>query len=426
MTSNSTLSENLATLGIVLPAWPDEPEVDSASGDWIQRGKAYAAGVRLWRAQLGNAPESTKGVVDQLVRHLQDIASLGVWDQLVYSAIKPEVQGSPDYERWKASTKLIRLSELTPAQLLGIAIDQAENGYFENARRGLNRLSEEGLLDQALTKDLCLNVLYGAADNLPRVESVQGDQMSGLIDKHISFIKLIRELINYQSSTRNDDNNYFLNVILQSVANPVVILAGMRHSASTALFNAVRIGFKLSGRQISANYSEYFDISSMRSCTGMVYLTKIHEYRHDHCQCSDYVITTRRDLRDSVASAKRRGFSLLDKVGGTVQYAAYNRSLHEAWHDKSDLEISYDHFIDNPVQTIKDVFELLGINPGLAVQVAEAIKTIPTNNYSVTLLSSTHITDPNRELVFRDTLASKDITAINERNKDWLQRYSYI
>ena len=52
MPTSSTLTEQLATLGVHLPAWPQEPEGGGATDDWIQRGQAYAEGVRLWRAQL--------------------------------------------------------------------------------------------------------------------------------------------------------------------------------------------------------------------------------------------------------------------------------------------------------------------------------------------------------------------------------------
>jgi len=143
MPTSPTLTEQLATLGVHLPAWPEEPEGDGATGDWIQRGQAYAEGVRLWRAQLRNAQESTKGVVDQLMRHLHDTGQVGVWDQLVYGAIKPEVQGSPDYERWQACTKLIRSSALTPAQLLGIALELAREQRLTAATYGLKRLLKE-------------------------------------------------------------------------------------------------------------------------------------------------------------------------------------------------------------------------------------------------------------------------------------------
>ena len=143
MPVSSTLTNQLASLGIITPAWPEEPGGDSATEDWIKRGKAYAEGLRLWRAQLRNAPESTKGVLDQLLRHLQDTSALGVWDQLVYAAIKPEVQGSPDFERWQACTKLIRSSALTPAQLLGIALELAREQRLAAAIYGLKRLLKE-------------------------------------------------------------------------------------------------------------------------------------------------------------------------------------------------------------------------------------------------------------------------------------------
>ena len=143
MASSTSLIEQLSTLGIHLPAWPEEPEGGGATGDWIQRGQAYAEGLRLWRAQLRNAPESTKGVVDQLLRHLQDTAALGVWDQLLYGAIKPEVQGSPEFERWQACTKLIRSSALSPAQLLGIALELAREQRLAAAAYGIKRLLNE-------------------------------------------------------------------------------------------------------------------------------------------------------------------------------------------------------------------------------------------------------------------------------------------
>jgi hypothetical protein len=142
MPASSTLTEQLATLGVHLPPWPEEPKGDEPD-HWIQRGQAYAEGMRLWRAQLRNAPESTKGLVDQLLRHLHDTGQVGVWDQLVYGAIKPEVQGSPEYERWQACTKLIRSSALSPAQLLGIALELAREQRLAAATYGLKRLLTE-------------------------------------------------------------------------------------------------------------------------------------------------------------------------------------------------------------------------------------------------------------------------------------------
>ena len=163
MQVSSSLANQLGALGIILPALPEEPDGESATGDWIQRGKTYAEGMRLWRAQLRNAPESTKGVVDQLVRHLQVTAALGVWDQLVYAVIKPEVQGSPEFERWQACTKLIRSSALTSAQLLGISLEMAREQRLTAATYGLKRLLKEQTgIDALQRKQLCLELVETA------------------------------------------------------------------------------------------------------------------------------------------------------------------------------------------------------------------------------------------------------------------------
>lgn len=193
MASSSSLTEQLATLGIHLPAWPEEPEGGGATCDWIQRGQAYAEGLRLWRAQLRNAPESTKGVVGNLLRHLHDTGQVGVWDQLVYSAIKPEVQGSADYERWQACTKLIRSSALTPAQLLGMALELAREQRLAAATYGLKRLMKEHPgMDVQQRLELCAELVATANTSRLMTDSKTGsvawdralemhEQMAGLL-----------------------------------------------------------------------------------------------------------------------------------------------------------------------------------------------------------------------------------------------------
>lgn len=112
-------------------------------GNWIQRGQTYAEGIRLWRAQLRNASVNTKAVVDHLMRHLKDSGQLGVWDQLVYAAIRPEVQDTPEHERWQVCTKLIRSSELSAAQLLGISLEMGREQRLTAATYGIKRLLKE-------------------------------------------------------------------------------------------------------------------------------------------------------------------------------------------------------------------------------------------------------------------------------------------
>ena len=428
MPVSSSLTEQLANMGVEinLPAWPEETDSDNTTGDWIRHGKAYAEGLQKWRERIREAPVGSRKVLEQVLQYINQEKQLDAWNQLLHKEIKKNLEEPEENQNWRSCTKLIRLSELSPAQVLGITIDQANIGNFETARQGVNRLSEAGLLDRNLTHHLCSNLLLKAIENLPKTRNLAEGNTSELIDKHIAIIKYMRDYAAVAIQENNNDGNKMLNRLTLHSANPTILIAGMRHSGSTALFNIVRIGFELSGKEVIGSYSEHSNIDDMTKGTSTVNITKIHEYRADHCQRADLIITTRRDLRDTVASAKRRGFYLIKNVGGDVQYAAYNRSLHEAWHDKSDYEMSYDDLMSNPVQTIKNIFALLGINQSLADQVAKLIKELPTNNYSKTLLSDTHITDPKHILTFRESLESNDIKSINERNEDWLEYYSYI
>lgn len=126
-----------------MPSWPDEAEEGGIADAWVQRGQVYAEGIRLLRAQLRNAPENTKEIVDRLLRNLNDTEQMGPWDQLVHCAILPELQGSPDYAHWQKCSNLIRSSMLTPAQLLGIALEMAREQQLGIAIDGLKRLLNE-------------------------------------------------------------------------------------------------------------------------------------------------------------------------------------------------------------------------------------------------------------------------------------------
>ena len=126
-----------------------------------------------------------------------------------------------------------------------------------------------------------------------------------------------------------------INEYIANKKSVVIVVAGMRHSGSTALFNILRIALEKSGLEIISGYSEKLDISNMENQPAQVYLIKTHELRDDILNKATLIITTIRDLRDSVASASRRKFDMLDKVGGAVAYAKFNRSLFDQWAEYS-------------------------------------------------------------------------------------------
>ncbi|NKF50072.1 hypothetical protein G3R49_05750 [Shewanella sp. WXL01] len=205
----------------------------------------------------------------------------------------------------------------------------------------------------------------------------------------------------------------------------VIVVAGMRHSGSTALFNIIRIAHELSGVPLLSDYSEKPSCKEVLEDERNSLLIKTHEFRDDIATRSSYIFTTRRDLRDSVASAKRRDFPMLQKVGGVLEYAKYNRSLHAVWDDLSNFEFIYEEFMQAPSRVIARIVEVLGFDEKIASEVFSRVTNLPTNDYHTTLLSSTHITDPERKLSYRTTLDDKSISTINKQHLLWLRKYGY-
>lgn len=204
-----------------------------------------------------------------------------------------------------------------------------------------------------------------------------------------------------------------------------IVIAGMRHAGSTALFNAVKIALEMKQIRFVSFYSEGKDKEALDSPDAPLLLIKTHEFRDDIVDRANLVITTRRDLRDSVASAKRRDFPILQKFGSAVEYAKYNRSLHDMWLPHSHCEFVYEAFMQDPEPEIARVLQQLCLDGLDVAEISRRIHNLPTDQYSTTLLSPLHITDPERIHSYRTTLAPDAIAAITRTNRDWLDRYGY-
>ncbi len=205
----------------------------------------------------------------------------------------------------------------------------------------------------------------------------------------------------------------------------VLLVAGMRHSGSTALFNILRLGLSKAGHQFVSCYSEHENCASKVREAGRMGLIKTHEFRDDLLAMADFVLTSRRDVRDTIASAARRDFTLYRQLRTPVEYAKYNRTLYDVWAPHSDFEFVYEQFIADPVAVTGDVLEALGLARSWAPEICREVLHLPTDDYQTTLLTPQHITDPTHQLTYRDTLAPADISAIQAHHYDWLQRHGY-
>jgi hypothetical protein len=204
----------------------------------------------------------------------------------------------------------------------------------------------------------------------------------------------------------------------------MVLIAGMRHCGSTALFNLIRLALNHLGYTVFSGYSEKITIDDLKSHDEDCALIKTHEIRNDLEELADIVICPVRDIRDTVASAKRREFPMLKRLG-TVDYAKHNRLLNQTWEPLQDHCFNYESFIKVPEGEVEKLYSFLSIPNSLVTKVIKEVRELPTNKYHETLLSDIHITDKNRELTYFDTLTASEIKQITQHNLRWLKKYGY-
>lgn len=210
--------------------------------------------------------------------------------------------------------------------------------------------------------------------------------------------------------------------------DPVLVVAGMRHSGSTALFNILRLAMEQLGIPYTGCYSEREDCSTKVLGSAFAGIIKTHEFRGDILQMADVIFTTRRDLRDTVASAVRRKFTPFERMVGDkpVEYAKNNRALHDLWHPHSNYEFVYERFLADPAAVVSEVLQTAKV-PGQAniPEIVEKVRCLPKDQYDITLLSPSHITDPEHKLRFSDTLPPDSVAKISLQHFDWLEKFGY-
>jgi len=179
MPTSSTLTEQLASLGVHLPAWPEEPEESGATGDWIQRGQAYAEGVRLWRAQLRNAAAIEGSGGERLISTLQNIGRQSAWDRSVIRYLLSGLRGNSAYQRVLAAAALVAAADRTAAQRLGAALGLTRDGFLVCGVAGIKQLVELQQVSEPECLELCallvanLQAASGSAGPDPSREGVQ-------------------------------------------------------------------------------------------------------------------------------------------------------------------------------------------------------------------------------------------------------------
>lgn len=188
MANAPSLTEQLAVLGIDLPAMPEEPEGELAWCEWTQRGQSYAEGMRLWQVQLCNAQDSTKDVVDLLLNHLSHNEEQDPWDCWIAAAIHHAVKKVALPDRWERCITILKNSPLAPAQILGGTLILAEAQQLAGATHGALRLLKEHDLGIEDASKICF-LLVTRFNTTWRMQ-----ESSSCAESHLNCIALHQEL----------------------------------------------------------------------------------------------------------------------------------------------------------------------------------------------------------------------------------------
>ena len=207
MPTSPTLTEQLATLGVHLPAWPEEPEGGGATGDWIQRGQAYAEGVRLWRAQLRNAAAIEGSGGERLISTVQNIGRQSAWDQSVIRYLLSGLQGNSAYQRVLAAAALVAAADRTAAQRLGAALGLARDGFLVCGVDGIKQLVELQQVNERECLELCallvanLQAASDSAEPGPSREGVRSWQQN--VTLHLQATSMLATAASTASGEQN-------------------------------------------------------------------------------------------------------------------------------------------------------------------------------------------------------------------------------
>jgi hypothetical protein len=211
-------------------------------------------------------------------------------------------------------------------------------------------------------------------------------------------------------------------------AMPEVVLAtGAYRSASTWLYNAVRLALCADGRVV---YGRFYDATYDPQHPAPTHVIKVHRYIPELCDVARRCLTSIRDPRDLVASAVRRG---LIAPNPEVAAAFAEEAVllgYERWRHHAAAIVRYEELVaGDPRDVLARILTALaplGVEHAdpdtLAAQLA-ALQCGARYNRE-TLLWPNHITDGGIG-VYGKTLPYATITRIEERLGDWMASNGY-
>jgi len=197
-----------------------------------------------------------------------------------------------------------------------------------------------------------------------------------------------------------------------------IVVVGMFRAGSTVLFNMIRY-MLIEEYGKDEVYSCYYPKRNPKKEKKYVVM-KQHDFDAGLLEESDMVFTTRRDIRDVVASLIRRdGRHRWKSIPKVCQWA---KDCYDGWKKHSTYEFVYERYKANPLKVIKEVGAILNIDCK-ARKIQEKLEALkkPRQPRETLIMSAKHVTDGSVHS-FAKTLDEKEIKIIEEMANDLLYR----
>jgi hypothetical protein len=216
----------------------------------------------------------------------------------------------------------------------------------------------------------------------------------------------------------------------------LIISAGMARSASTWMYNAIRLLLD-AHPDIAGNLGCGW-LGDWNSIPKRKYrLIKMHEYDIVAVDLSRAVFYSYRDIRDAIASQQR-------KFGGTpnMSWADAYVQLHEQWMQKADFSMRYETMLQDQEGIIAGIAEVIGSGravppfpPNIMPEPARIVAELQRLNYEadgekngryhkINLYHRDHITD-GRIGSWQGSLDGQLASRITEKYRWWFDKYGY-
>lgn len=228
---------------------------------------------------------------------------------------------------------------------VSLAEPRADASRLANTRR-IRELTRDGLYTSAV-KSVEEELNFLATKNRTQ-------------DPDIAALGLEVKMLRKRSSlTRLDmiDSDLSLDDRTLEMKRLVVLVAGVPRSGSTWVYNATRYLFEHGGAKVYGSWIGDYSPEEHQDCP--IHIVKLHtpeQLKTDY----DLIITTNRPLEDRLASLVRMGWLAADEE--KIKSSAVGQvKLEKYWSRLTDLEVSFNEIIKDPVNAVLKIASATGV-----------------------------------------------------------------